>query len=264
MRREVTVSRGPILNITPQAVLFEFSLPDEDDVHFGIVKPQSVEVGGRLIPAAAASNPEILSKYLEIGDELRCSKVVKSISLKKQSYQEENEETGEMHVKTVKPNWSAVTAEKLVCDDHLEVENPFFSASNELDSVTLLPEPVQTCGGEAEGNAEVTIRHTANNPNDASESNREESAAVTACDVDRNEVSFAMPAPVPATKPLENGTVKQLQPQPVRGAEAGAGAGMEVGAGAEVGKETQMDNEETFDAELVQLSKPNKKNKGSY
>ena len=97
---------GLIFQVSPEAILFEFTL-EEDTGQFqvGMVEPCKVWVGDRNIPAAAVKMKETLDRYVKVGDELECI-LVKEEGMAMVSVQEENEE-GNMVEVEIQPDWKA-------------------------------------------------------------------------------------------------------------------------------------------------------------
>ena len=82
---EVSCDAGVVVHFNAEAVLFEFSTPDGgEDVQIGMVKPSNVKVGTKCIPGNV-KKIDTLSKYLEVGDVLKCT-VVKKNGLKKVTF----------------------------------------------------------------------------------------------------------------------------------------------------------------------------------
>ena len=129
---EVSCDDGVIVHFNAEAVLFEFSTPDGgEDVQIGMVKPSNVKVGTKCIPGNV-KKIDTLSKYLEVGDVLKCT-VVKKNGLKKVTFQKQ-EESGELSDVDIQPVWLATTAVKVdaVSEERkeVEIENPFFQDSS--------------------------------------------------------------------------------------------------------------------------------------
>ena len=94
---------GLIFQVSPEAILFEFTLKEEaDQIQVGKVQPRKVRVGDENIPASA-NTKETLGRYIKVGDELEC-RVVKEERMATVSVQEENEE-GHMVEVDIQPNW---------------------------------------------------------------------------------------------------------------------------------------------------------------
>lgn len=111
---------GVIFQFNGDGVLFEFSADSEEDM-IGIVMPYNIRFNenGETIPEEANTS-ELLLKYIQAGDELRCTVEIKS-DLPKHVYEEEDEEigvNGETSQTTrtveVEPKWLASSAELVI------------------------------------------------------------------------------------------------------------------------------------------------------
>ena len=111
---------GVVFQFNANGVLFEFPDGSGDDA-IGFVKISDVKVNAdKFIPPTAAASADKLSKYLQIGDEIRCT-VEKASNLPMFEYKEEDEEVdanGDFKTTSktvqVKPGWVAKLAELVV------------------------------------------------------------------------------------------------------------------------------------------------------
>jgi hypothetical protein len=103
-----------VFSVSMEAVVFEFSLDNgtSPEMQIGYAKPNQIRVGSRLIPSTVRK-VETLSRYVDIGDELRVSVTrIDAADLKTFTYAEEGEEGQEPEQVEIQPDWVAVECEK--------------------------------------------------------------------------------------------------------------------------------------------------------
>ena len=125
---------GVVYHFNPKGVLFEFSAGGSDDV-VGIVKPTAIKIRENETIPASANTVELLSKFLQVGDELLCH-VEQRANPEKFVYDEEDEEmsgAGTVTKKSKKveiyPEWFASSA-ALVTDANRGKKAEFVNESN--------------------------------------------------------------------------------------------------------------------------------------
>ena len=127
---------GVVFQFNSSGVLFEFSNESGQDF-IGFVKSTDIKINQNSFIPEHASNSEKISKYLQVGDEIRCT-VVESTDLPPYEYVEDDDEVDQSgNVKTiskkvvVNPEWVASTAELVVPVNVTNDDNDTKEAGND-------------------------------------------------------------------------------------------------------------------------------------
>ena len=127
---------GVVFQFNSSGVLFEFSNESGQDF-IGFVKSTDIKINQYSFIPEHASNSEKISKYLQVGDEIRCT-VVESTDLPPYEYVEDDDEVDQSgNVKTiskkvvVNPEWVASTAELVVPVNVTNDDNDTKEAGND-------------------------------------------------------------------------------------------------------------------------------------
>ena len=117
---------GVIFKFNSSGVFFQFSGAESE---VGFVKPTDIKINSKETIPPSANTTALLSKYIQAGDELKCS-VTRKEDLDKFSYVQEEEEFDtdgniKQKLKTIEiqPHWLATSAELIVPSTGKKGEN---------------------------------------------------------------------------------------------------------------------------------------------
>ena len=173
MSEESVDCLGVIFQFNSDGVLFEFSDRSADDA-IGFVNAADIKINeNETIPAADADSTELLSKYIQVGDELRCT-VVKDSNLPVYSYledEEEIDESGEIQTTSrrveINPDWIARSAKLVVpINDESDEKDPNPETNSDRPDVEMnsIPQDAEVSTGDVtdHGNAETKTSDVTN------------------------------------------------------------------------------------------------------